>query len=82
MSWLVHGDVTEGRKAMNFSEWSTTAGSTPARSRGFLTAVCIAMKTDMMPKKDYLRLHPGARLTDAEKKSFCDWEKEVASRNR
>ncbi len=58
---------------MNFSEWSTGAGRTPASAVGILAAACANVKSGRMPLPRYLLLHPEARLTEQEKDSFCEW---------
>ncbi|MCE5310648.1 MAG: heme-binding domain-containing protein [Acidobacteriales bacterium] len=73
MSWHIAEDVTTARKAMNFSEWSTGAGRTPASAVGILAAACANVKSGRMPLPRYLLLHPEARLTEQEKDSFCEW---------
>src|SRR5579884_1251635 len=52
-SWLLHRDVTKGRKVLNFSEWSDGAGATPERAASSLMAACAGMRTGEMPKRTY-----------------------------
>ena len=73
---LVRKDVEAGRAAMNLSEWTTGAGRTPGLGVGMLTAACAAVEQHLMPKPNYLYLHPEARLTPEEVKSFCAWTRE------
>lgn len=58
MSWLIQHDVDEGRDALNFSEWDR-----PQRAED----VGEVIHEGEMPPWSYLILHPGARLSDAEK---------------
>jgi hypothetical protein len=62
MSWLVQRDVIQGREELNFSTWG----------RGEQEAEDIAevIRDGEMPPMQYLLLHPGARLTDAEKEQL------------
>jgi hypothetical protein len=61
ISWLVTRHVTEGREKMNFSEWSKTdepgeAGEEAAEQ----------IQRGEMPTKDFLLMHPEAKLTPEE----------------
>jgi hypothetical protein len=60
LSWLIQRDVDEGRRSLNFSEW----GNTETEEIGETVA------EGEMPPMQYLLLHPGAKLTDAEKQVF------------
>lgn len=67
-SWLLHRDVARGRRAMNLSEWPK-----PRASMGLLVAACADVQSGRMPLPQYLLLHPSAKLSPEEKKTFCDW---------
>lgn len=57
-SWLLYGDVTDGREALNFSEWQDNAqalGCAEAVDRG------------SMPPSAYAVAHTNAQLTDAQR---------------
>lgn len=58
-SWLIESDITEGRRLLNFSDWS-------ANSRGAHEAV-ESIQRGSMPPIQYTLVHPEARLSDAEK---------------
>ena len=73
LSWLIHRDVHNAREVMNFSEWTTGIGRQPANAAGILAAACADVKSNRMPPKSYLLLHPEARLPPQEKQAFCDW---------
>lgn len=77
-SWLLHRDVTNGRRALNFSEWSGGAGTTPEKAAATLTAACVGMRTAEMPKRSYTWLHGEARLQSTEVTRFCSWADEEA----
>jgi hypothetical protein len=72
VSWLLADDVKDGRKEMNFSEWTTF---TPRRQANKLKQVCEQIEQHEMPLWFYLPLHPKAKLTDADRKVLCDWAK-------
>lgn len=59
MSWLVQRDVDEGRQTLNFSTWGR--GEQEAEEIGEV------IREGEMPPMQYVLLHPGARLTNAEK---------------
>jgi hypothetical protein len=58
MSWLIQRDVDAGRDALNFSEWDR---------RQDAEDVGEVIREGEMPPWSYGILHPGARLSDAEK---------------
>lgn len=57
-SWLLYGDVTDGREALNFSEWQN-----PAQALGCAEAV----ERGSMPPASYAVAHQAAQLTDAQR---------------
>jgi hypothetical protein len=71
-SWMVRTDVANARRAMNFSEWSGHAPR-PEMSVGLLAAACANVQSARMPLPRYLMLNPGARLSEEEKRLFCEW---------
>ncbi len=60
-SWLVQRDVDEGRSQLNFSDW------TGQPSAGEVEGV---VSEGEMPPIQYTLIHPGAKLTDAEKQTL------------
>ena len=79
LSDLIQRDVKKGRAALNFSEWSVSAGARPARAASVLTAACIAVQYGVMPKSPYPYMHSEARLTPADKQMLCDWTREQSA---
>jgi hypothetical protein len=67
ISWRVQSHVDEGRAALNFTalDTSTEKGAEAAGKAGEETG------EREMPLKDYLLLHPEARLTAAEQKELA-----------
>jgi hypothetical protein len=57
-SWLIQHDVDEGRRRLNFSDWTATRR---------IRDVAEAIRRGDMPPLQYRLLHPEARLSDAEK---------------
>ncbi len=63
VSWLVQADVDEGRRVLNFSEW--TRGFEEAQESGE------TVRNQEMPPRSYLLLHPEAKLSDAERQQLA-----------
>jgi len=63
-SWLLQRHVDEGRETLNFSEWGT--------GRGEPGEIAESVREGQMPPWDYLLLHPDARLSEAETRTFLD----------
>ena len=68
-SWLVVGDVNEGREHLNFSDWPTD----PDRAAKKLDRINEVLGYKEMPPTKYTLLHPEARLTEAQFKKLVDW---------
>ena len=64
VSWLLQRDVDEGRSHLNFTEWD--------RPQRHAKDVAEQVGTGEMPPWFYRPLHPGAKLTAAEKQSLID----------
>jgi Haem-binding domain len=69
-SWLIHRDVVEGRRHLNFSEWSALPADKQARRK---KAAAREVDKGTMPLWFYLPLHPAARLTDADRAALARW---------
>jgi hypothetical protein len=76
LSRRLEADVLQGRSTMNFSDWTGTAGRSPARAASTLSAVCVAVRQGIMPKSPYTYLHPGAKLSPEEINQLCEWTQE------
>jgi cytochrome c551/c552 len=72
VSWLLADDVKDGRKELNFSEWN---GFTARRKARKLQELCEQIEKGEMPLELYVPLHPDAKLSEADKKTLCDWAK-------
>jgi Haem-binding domain len=64
VSWLVQRDVDEGRRHLNFSEWS--------RPQRHAKDIGDEVTKSEMPPWFYLPMHPGAKLTSTEKQALVD----------
>ena len=73
-SALIYSDVSKGRAQMNFSDWPSSNDPHEARrATGLLTAACAAMQSGLMPRRQYLLLHPDARISKEDAQQFCAW---------
>lgn len=70
VSWWVADHVDHGRKDLNFSEWPVLDFEELEHN---LHEIDEQIEKDEMPLKSYLLLHPGARLSEEEKKALRDW---------
>jgi cytochrome c len=71
-SWLVEHDVHEGREHMNLSSWEHYSIDNRIDLLGKMGS---QLRQGKMPLKQYLLLHPEARLSEAERKLIVDWTK-------
>lgn len=69
VSWFLVHDVNEGRKHWNLSNWPTD----PKRSSRRLEELCEQVEHGEMPLAVYVTMHPAAKLSEADKKTLCDW---------
>lgn len=69
VSWLVRGDVAEGRAHLNFSDWNQSHADHEHGSHTPQELV-EAVRDGAMPPAAYLLLHPAARLSAAEREAL------------
>ena len=74
MAWSVIGHVNDGRESMNLTNWPEG----PEEAAELLDAMCDEVKKGNMPLREYVWLHPEAKLSSAEKTRLCEWTDEVA----
>ena len=70
VSWWLSDHVKEGRKELNMSEWGRLPRDRQERK---LRQMCDEVTDGVMPLSSYLPMHPGARLSEQDKKTLCDW---------
>ena len=70
VSWLVAGDVEEGREHLNFSEWYKMPEDKIARAKG---EIIDEVTEGEMPLSIYLIMHSDAALNDLQKQILRDW---------
>ena len=68
VSWLMAYGVSEGRKAVNFSEWT---GYQTDEQRRLLVASCQDASKGKMPGSAWTLLHPEARLSTQDVETIC-----------
>ncbi len=71
-SWLVYGDVMEGRQRLNFSDWNRPEGQ-------YVDEFKEAFYEKNMPPSSYLLAHPAARLTQAQRQQLFDGLEKIAA---
>jgi hypothetical protein len=68
LSWIITRGVSEGRKAVNFSEWATYS---PEKRRSLLVASCKDATNGTMPVRAFLALRPEAKLSAQDVETIC-----------
>jgi cytochrome c len=71
-SWLVEHDVNEGRNHLNMSQWQRYSLETRI---DLLSKIASEARSGQMPVRQYLILHPKARLSSEEQQLIYDWAK-------
>ena len=74
ISWRLSEHVKDGRKELNFSEFGTYTAKRRAHK---LEELCHEVRDKKMPLKDYLLLHPEAKLSDDDRTRLCEWTEEL-----
>jgi cytochrome c len=78
-SWLMEHDVHKGREHLNLSVWPQYDADTRI---DLLAKIATVSRKDEMPVKQYLWLHPSARLTVEERQRLAFWAKSESKRIR
>lgn len=78
-SWLVEHDVFEGRNHLNLSRWQEYGSESQI---DLLTKIGSEARSGEMPVRQYLLLHPKARLTTEEQQLLYDWARAERKRLR
>ncbi|WP_238625620.1 heme-binding domain-containing protein [Aggregatilinea lenta] len=77
VSWVLRYDVTEGREALDFSDWDRQLAMEPDPDEPFAPdpldqRIEDEIRSGSMPPTTYRLLHEEARLTDAEKDALIE----------
>jgi hypothetical protein len=67
-SLLIARGAREGRKVVNFAEWTAYS---PEQQRAFLLASCSDATAGRMPVPAYLRFRPDAKLSSRDIETIC-----------
>lgn len=82
VAWWLADHVNEGKKELNFSEFSTYS---PKKAHHKLEEVIEMVKEDEMPLKSYRIIHQNASLSEPQKLELSAWAdglmKEIAAAN-
>jgi cytochrome c len=78
-SWLIERDVIEGRSHLNLSQWQIYTAETRI---DLLSRIASEARSGQMPVRQYLILHPQARLSPEEQQLIYDWAKSERKRIR
>jgi len=73
VSWLVARGVSEGRKAVNFSE---STSYSPDRQQALLSLSCKDVKEGRMPMGGYALMYPEAKLSAQDVETVCTASRE------
>jgi cytochrome c len=71
-SWLIERDVIEGRAHLNMSRWQDY---TSEARIDLLSRIASEARSGEMPVRQYLVLHPKAKLSPEEQQLIYDWAK-------
>lgn len=77
VSWFVASDVNDGRRHLNFSEWTTL---TTERQQRRLSEICSEVDEGEMPLKQYTWIHKDTPLDQKQRETVCQWTKEEQAR--
>jgi cytochrome c len=72
VSWLIEEDVHQGRTHLDLSQWKRYDRETRI---DLLSKIGSEARSGEMPVKQYLILHPNARLSTSEQQLLYDWAK-------
>ena len=70
LSWFIVSHVNDGRKALNFSEWSKIEKEIKVKR---VKRIIQTTNNGMMPLSSYLSFHEEAELSSDDKKVLRDW---------
>lgn len=77
VSWFIASDVNDGRRHLNFSEWTKL---TTERQQRKLSEICSEVDEGEMPLKQYTWIHKETPLDRQQRDTVCRWTKEEQQR--
>ncbi len=78
-SWMLEHDIHEARSNLNLSQWQSMNDESRI---SVLTRMASVVHAGEMPPRQYLMLHPGARLSPEEQEQVYAWAKAERRRLR
>ena len=75
--WFVVSDVNNGRRHLNFSEWTQL---TPERQQRRLSEMCEQVESGDMPLTQYTWIHTKTKLSQSQREAICAWTKAEQAR--
>jgi cytochrome c len=72
VSWLLERDIQQGRQHLDLSQWQHYSIESQI---DLLARIGSEVRNGQMPVRQYLLLHPQARLTPGEQQRIYDWTK-------
>jgi hypothetical protein len=75
--WLVVSDVNDGRRHLNFSEWTQLK---PERQQRRLSEMCEQVESGDMPLKEYTWIHTETKLSQSQREAICAWTRAEQAR--
>jgi cytochrome c len=76
-SWLMESDVADGRTHFNMSQWQLYS---PETQMQLLSRIASEARSGEMPPRNYLLLHPKAKLSVEEQDLLYGWAKSERKR--
>ena len=76
-SWLMESDVADGRRHLNLSQWQHYS---PENQMQLLSRIASEARSGEMPPRNYLLLHPNAKLSPEEQDLLYGWAKSERKR--
>lgn len=75
VSWVINGHIVEGKEHLNLSEW----GQQDVFDKiGALEEMVEEVESGEMPLKEYVWLHPKAKLGDEEIAQLTEWSEKLS----
>ncbi|MBC7744118.1 MAG: heme-binding domain-containing protein [Flavobacterium sp.] len=74
VAWWLSDHITDGKRKLNFNEFSTYELK---KADHKMEEVIEVLEKEEMPLKSYTLIHANARLSDAKRKSITTWAKQV-----
>ena len=75
VSWMINTHITDGKAELNLSEWGNWE---PLDQIGALDKMADEITSGEMPLKEYVLMHPKAKLTEEQKEQFYAWAEKLS----